>query len=205
MASRQASTPSRCAARSAMPQSMWHSRGAAVGVASAAASHCGIGAPERLSYHQWPSRSRRSTQSVQPPAASGNPVGPRRRRRGRDRTGSRSSRRPPRAARASATPATANTSSACTGAHRQARRDHRQRAEPVAGQRGRRRQTEPAGGVTHGAQHPGCVAKVAEPVDSHRPSLSERRRFAPRCPGAQPRLMSRAVASAASFSGLRIT
>jgi len=61
---------------------------------------------------------------------------------------------------------------------RQAWRDHRQRIEPIAGQRGRRWQIEPARGVTDGAQHLGCAAKVAESVDSHRPSLTEPSIFA---------------------------
>ncbi len=45
--------------------------GTLVSPASAPASQSGIGAPDRLSYHHCASRSRRSTQSVQPPAASG--------------------------------------------------------------------------------------------------------------------------------------
>ena len=67
IASRQASTPSRWASRSAGSHSIRQSRARAGVAASAPASQSGIGAPDRLSYHHWASRSRRSTQSVQPP------------------------------------------------------------------------------------------------------------------------------------------
>ena len=59
------------------------------------------------------------------------------------------------------------------GSYRHARRDHGRRAEPLTGQRGRRRQLQPVCGVADGAQHLGCAAKIAEPVDSHLPSLAD--------------------------------
>ena len=53
----------------------------------------------------------------------------------------------------------------------------------------------------HAVGEHAVAAPVAEPVDAHRPSLTERRGFG----ASQPRLTSRAVASAASLCGLRIT
>ena len=70
MASRQASTPARWASRSASAHTTWQAV-AGGSARSASASQLGGAEPERLSYHQVPSASWRSTSSVQPPAASG--------------------------------------------------------------------------------------------------------------------------------------
>ena len=65
--------------------------------------------------------------------------------------------------------------------------------------------------MTDGAQHGGRAAKIAESVDSHRPSLTEAWIFAERRrrrkhPAAfQSRLIWRVTAKVVSFSGLRIT
>src|SRR3954466_7065736 len=70
MASKQSSTPRRCASRSASTHAMLYSR-AGTRDRNASVTHSESAAPERLSYHQCPSRSCLSTQSDQPPAASG--------------------------------------------------------------------------------------------------------------------------------------
>ncbi len=71
IASRHADTPDWCRAKSGSSPGDFAGPVRSGRTTAPRRARFGIGAPERLSYHQQPVRSRRSTQSVQPPAASG--------------------------------------------------------------------------------------------------------------------------------------